>query len=489
MWKLKEILCSSGNFSVRRLWRIISYSASIIMCIIFIYEAWSKYNVSPVIISIAERETPATDIPFPTVTICHQRLIDPNAWNNSAVLKHQLYKTNFAGLTNQDETIAKFQSFVQFGPWESSLDRNTLKTKNITINRNMLPYLQNITHDVRHFTYINLNGTGRGLGCQNLFTETLTEDGICYTFNQQSSSEIYRMDLMANDFPTVDKFESFCRNSYGSTVNFSYPYAIHSKEELRLIFRVPQFLIDFGFVGAVQDGWKIKFHPTEDVPRMREHFYYIPFGHETTVKVRPNLMRTTPELIQKYDKTVRKCIVEQENHLVFFRKYSQTNCHLEKLVIKVKQRCNCVLFWMPRTNDTNVCIVKEELQCVAETEKSMKAEDLNDVCLPLCNTTTYDVEMTTPTEIIYHVSQTEWPRTQYDMKVSIVIKEQHYHATTRSELYGKMELLDFIATCGGVLNLFLGISLLNVIELIYIATIRRSCNLHIMKKCSHCSCV
>lgn len=47
-------------------------------------------------------------------------------------------------------------------------------------------------------------------------------------------------------------------------------------------------------------------------------------------------------------------------------------------------------------------------------------------------------------------------------------------ASRRSELYGTT---DFVANCGGLLGLFMGVSLLSVVEAIYYCTLRLGCNL------------
>lgn len=54
-------------------------------------------------------------------------------------------------------------------------------------------------------------------------------------------------------------------------------------------------------------------------------------------------------------------------------------------------------------------------------------------------------------------------------KIKIKFKESEFPAMKRSELYG---LTDFIANCGGLLGLFMGVSILSFVEIIYFFTIR-----------------
>lgn len=54
-------------------------------------------------------------------------------------------------------------------------------------------------------------------------------------------------------------------------------------------------------------------------------------------------------------------------------------------------------------------------------------------------------------------------------RVGVYFKENHYVAIKRYEIYSHSELL---ATCGGLLALFFGASILSIFEFIYFFTIR-----------------
>lgn len=51
----------------------------------------------------------------------------------------------------------------------------------------------------------------------------------------------------------------------------------------------------------------------------------------------------------------------------------------------------------------------------------------------------------------------------------IFFKETQFITSKRSELYG---LTDFIANCGGLLGLFIGVSTLSIVEIFYYLTIK-----------------
>lgn len=63
-------------------------------------------------------------------------------------------------------------------------------------------------------------------------------------------------------------------------------------------------------------------------------------------------------------------------------------------------------------------------------------------------------------------------------RLSIYFKENQFITSRRSELYGST---DFLAAIGGLLGLFMGVSVLSIVEIIYFCTLRLCCNLRSRK--------
>ena len=72
----------------------------------------------------------------------------------------------------------------------------------------------------------------------------------------------------------------------------------------------------------------------------------------------------------------------------------------------------------------------------------------------------------------------------YKSVVSILFKDDDFLYTQRSEIHG---WADFIANTGGILGLFLGISILSIVEIIYFITFRQLNEEHRSDSCSHSS--
>lgn len=64
-------------------------------------------------------------------------------------------------------------------------------------------------------------------------------------------------------------------------------------------------------------------------------------------------------------------------------------------------------------------------------------------------------------------------------RLTIFFKDSQFITSKRSELYGPTE---FLANCGGLLGLFMGFSILSLIEIIYYLTIRLACNLNMRRQ-------
>lgn len=64
-------------------------------------------------------------------------------------------------------------------------------------------------------------------------------------------------------------------------------------------------------------------------------------------------------------------------------------------------------------------------------------------------------------------------------KLSVHYKDKKVITLKRSEFYGETA---FLANCGGLLGLFMGFSILSLVELFYYSTIRMFCNYLIRKR-------
>lgn len=101
-------------------------------------------------------------------------------------------------------------------------------------------------------------------------------------------------------------------------------------------------------------------------------------------------------------------------------------------------------------------------------------------CFPSCESITYDTEISYANLNLakyYAASSGESVDESYFYnaklsKMSIFFKEEEFYVSKRSELYSGFEL---VGTIGGLLGLYMGISVLSVLELIYYFSLRLFC--------------
>lgn len=475
-------LCDKNRHWLERMWWIISVSTCICMCAIFLTGAWNKWNTSKLIITYADETTPISNISFPTITICNDFMVNTTALNYSHI-REQLSNKDFTNVDLDDETVQRVHSLAHFCAPPLFLG-DYIKYKNITGDRNILQHLQELEARLFHpRDQCSLTGD-RKIKCGILFTQLLTDVGLCYTFNQMSSNEIYNVNLLADDFPRVgslnvsyyeDYFNADGSKNYSQLRYLPFPYRMQNAGTgLEINMWLPETENQFDIMcDGLLEGLKIQIHSALDVPRLDKFFYHIPFDHDVRITVKPIIMETSRAVIESHSIEERKCIAKNEHSLRFFKTYTQRNCQLDILATESYKQCGCVLFWMPRTNDSKMCSFSSEFECVKRVESSNYQVDLTGKCLPPCNLVSYEADVSTSKRAINPLEPNGFKR----IKVLVLFRDQQYYAASRSELYGKMDFINFTAACGGILNLFMGISILSIIEIIYFATFRLTCNL------------
>lgn len=100
--------------------------------------------------------------------------------------------------------------------------------------------------------------------CNEIFSETLTEDGFCYTFNIASSDQIFNQNILHSDYNYIEnghKIKSWClEKGYSHEENFSeFPWRVlgaGEKTGLEVLLRTKDSDIDHK-CRAFSQGFKV----------------------------------------------------------------------------------------------------------------------------------------------------------------------------------------------------------------------------------------
>lgn len=424
-----------------RFWWAIAISVSIFFCLKWLDKTWYKRTSTPVITTIANEATQIVDIAFPAITMCSNQINDSFYLDPHTILKLSEVE-NYRNISIDVHAIQKHSAVANFcNILEPYLD-DYKKYINFTFDPNILKYLQEMTPDLLDGFNICSLDDATVRSCQAFFKQIVTDVGLCYTFNHLNSCDIYNIDMLSNDFPKQSDYLTKYSTNFSL---FFDPYKNlyrmkNSGIGLKMQLRIP--IVETSFSGQCNvnnfDGFRMQIHSSDDVAYVKKHFIHIPYDHDVLIRVYPRIMSTTQNVIDNYRPQQRKCIDQHENHLKFFKVYTQGNCRLEEFAMQMVQKCKCVVFWMPRLNGTNVCHLHSDFTCVQYISRHYTSYSSNN-CLPACNSISYETSVTSSKLI----KRTPSDNHRY-ATISIVFKDQQYFASVRSELYGTM---DFIAQC------------------------------------------
>ncbi|KAI8046473.1 pickpocket protein 28 [Drosophila gunungcola] len=496
-----------------RIFWLFVFLVSIYGCSTLILSAYTKWTETPVIVSFAEKSTPVWSIPFPAVTVCSE---------TKRVLKQKGKETTYADLYSQfSEEMRASRLFKpqNVSALEMEEFRTLLHVCNTQIIEEDMPLIAGDDLDYfdvlermlpqfeRYFFYCRwLSRFGE---CEKFFRKTLTEEGICYTFNGLRATEIYREDTyqyrhsgepleMENISSRHPPWTLESGYAHGSEVE-TFPARVLSAGARSGIFLALQSFkqeVDYACRGPVQ-GFKVLLHAPDDVPQVSKQFVRIPMGKEVLIAVKPSMI-TMSSGIAEYHPIRRQCFLSHERSLRFFKVYTESNCQLECLANFTLTKCGCVKFSMPRNMDMPVC-GEDKIHCYDRAERQLLVREFERVkalnagngdsrgvesacnCMPACTSLVYNTEISQANfdleEMLLAEGDTdflqEYPGSQMS-RLSIYFKQSQFITSKRSELYGMTE---FLANCGGIFGLFMGFSILSMVEMIYHFTLRLFTNL------------
>ncbi|XP_045451667.1 pickpocket protein 28-like [Melitaea cinxia] len=411
------------------------------------------------------------DIPYPAVTLCPEMKVMQTVFNYT---EHYHLKETNPNTTEEPDHLFEDVSLIcnkNVAPW---IRGRTFSLGNKTVEN--IKKVSPTIHDIMG----PLMWKDKIFRSSDLFSPILTEEGYCYTFNTIGADELFRIENLNTDYnyyDSLNKSQSWTlENGYlPNTPLETYPHRGTGYGEnagLLNVLRASEKDFDYLCSGPTQ-GYKIILHNPAEFPKLSQHYFRIPLERDVVVAVKPKMM-TTSNGLKPYSPVRRQWYFSSERYLNFFKVYTQANCETECLTNFTYARCGCVHFGMPLE------LVTVEIQ--NNLKEATNADDTigeahhiatNCKCLPACTSIEYEAETSQADFNVYallkamnsRITETGFLYTQ----IKIFFKEAQFIKVRRSELYGHT---DFLANCGGLLGLFLGFSLLSVVEFIYFFTLR-----------------
>ena len=397
-----------GRSKTRRLLWGLLFIISFVSCTVVLGFSFKRYFEKPTVSAI-NVISGGNGMPFPSVTVCNRNFYrNPNVSNETNALIHHLFHSN---------------SFLH----EIS-QMQKCKTDNNTYDFELQDLLIPKENNFIHYCGFSYQAESEIMLCKDMFFPTLTPAGICYTFNGVRSK------ARAPNMTTTG-----------------------SKYGLRLVLNIEQEThpIFHGVAGA-----QVIVHESNDIPRPNLHGVSVSPGQNVDIGVRRAI---------SFDETNQdECIQNDEKDLPFLPNvvYSQYACRENELYERLadKDLCDCTID--PFELDNATCSFND-LCCL---QQQFSEYDRNSSCKPPCKYTYYDImnsyssfpEGLALTEIKNSMNVSDDDVKKNFLSAGIFLQSLETRETTTRYSYGVVELLGEL---GGNLGLFLGISIISVMEL------------------------
>jgi acid-sensing ion channel, other len=243
--------------------------------------------------------------------------------------------------------------------------------------------------------------------CKEIFTQILTDQGFCFTFNLLKYQEVFSEDKIHKDFDYVqERNSSWTLNSgYTNDDLNSFPWPIISQQfdALRIILMTTDTDADYVCQGSLQ-GFKVYFHQPNEFPKTFGKHVFVPLEQEATIGVEATMAIASADLL-RYKPELRECYQSHEKKLKFFRTYTKQNCEIESMADFALKNCSCVRFSMPREKHSKLCGI-QQLDCLTSAERHWLSTTTgrnvkNSKCLPSCTEINYEVKQLSMTNFEY----------------------------------------------------------------------------------------
>lgn len=298
--------------------------------------------------------------------------------------------------------------------------------------------------------------------CNKALYMLITETGPCYSFNINLKDRILKegVSFPLNDEPNSES--DFIQILQNTPINLQIT---NDKLEIKLHF--------FGdFVDELCNKPYIFYiHSPNDIPWNDARPLDVNNFGQIDVALSPVLIKTQ-DALRSMSPRRRKCCFEDECSLKYFKLYTKNNCLMECYTIMMHERCQCVLYHLPRGREQKICIL-EDIPCILKNLKIKLNIDKHCECLDDCNSLKYNVK-TTYTEVTLSASKQEKSKqndTDFGFSSYLVIQFElsEFLAMNRVSTYS---FVDFVSQIGGVFGLFMGISMISFVEIVYFCTVR-----------------
>ncbi|XP_041940811.1 acid-sensing ion channel 2 isoform X2 [Alosa sapidissima] len=375
----------------------------------------------------------ARELPFPTVTVCNN-----NPVRLLKLTKSDLYFAgHWLGLLLANRTARPFVLDLlaeDRRAWFSKLSDFRLFLPPRHFEGTNLEFMDRLSHQLEDML-LSCKYRGEPCGAHN-FTTVFTRYGKCYMFNGPEEGKSLRTTMK------------------GGTGNGL---------EIMLDIQQDEYLPVWGETEetAFEAGIRVQIHSQAEPPFVHELGFGVAPGFQTFVATQEQRLTYLPP-------PWGEC-VSQPHDAGFFQVYSVTACRIECETRYIVENCNCRMVHMP--GDSPYCTPEQYKDCAEPALAALSAaESSNCVCRTPCNMTRYNKELSMvkiPSKTSARYLEKKFNRSEKYITDNILVLDVFFEALNYETIEQKKayEVAGLLGDIGGQMGLFVGASILTILEL------------------------
>ncbi|XP_015371445.1 PREDICTED: pickpocket protein 19-like [Diuraphis noxia] len=461
---LRHIIQKNETPWKRLMWILLLIVASIAI-VVLVSASWEKYSYSSMEIAVDDPHYPLTKIDFPAVTICPISKIIYSKALKLVLNKHSNDSDLRTRWTNSLMALSRMQFPHNTNLYYILKNIPTIKIPLDDISDLMLKLAPSI-EDI----FIKCFWRGVTYKCKDILRFQRTEQGFCYSFNSQTAERSTNNE--SNIHPPFDGRDGILiplRNN-----------AAGKHTGLKLIMK--NMSNEFFPTDYRRRGFNVLVHPPDGAPDVASA-YKVHAVRDRITQISVSVAQVeADDSLNRLDDWNGQCYLyktKAKNLSSLLHKSSnEDTCFIKCRMKAIHEACNCTQYFFKLYQGLGSHCGIEHIPCLIENDVLQRnakvTEDepgfpewsipfsMHCDCRPPCSFITYT------TELRYEIRQfinKEPLSSRYDVFLEVNYRELYATSYRRSMRYTTQDLL---VSFGGVASLFLGCSLVSILEILYI---------------------
>lgn len=371
-----NFIFGQSNSKLVRFWWFSCLFLSFIGFIYYFYLAYHKWTFSPEIL-MRIRDQKSSEIAAPAITICPRIFARDNLINYTSTMLRFMEDELYENKKECEHLTATFNWCIS-PQFAEKICQKFLKDLD---KLDTIKIIKNLAYEAEELF----------IGSSPEVVRIFTSNGICYTFNMLDRNAIFNNDEIHKDFDVFDNLKhrelKWSVESGYKNKNVNFPVRTSEISQLFTLYMTQNNLEN----ACELQELEIVFHLPSEMPTKFHNSLQFAYQSRLNLEIITKSYRTH-ESLRSFSPKVRKCFFNSERNLKLFKSYTKAHCELECLINTTIDKCNCVLFWMPRNKNTQVCTLSNQ-HCAIKSENDFgDVEKLACNCLPACYDIKYSVE-------------------------------------------------------------------------------------------------